>query len=201
MGQAGLAHSRGHGEPHERFGSGFRAKHQGKILTTLAFPSRALLICAQNIRSDSFFSSCFEVHMSCLSGIQFLFQERKEAIERTKQREAESESIKTEKNAEIEKNVRAWSLDKQRAGRELSFPELLRDLAFILPPDLLLVVYDSQHKVILDALQEFSVNSPPTEVWKRMQCFCVCLFCRHSCIPAKSLFTVLTILNCFICSG
>jgi len=55
-------------------------------------------------------------------------------------------------------------LDKQRAGRELSFPELLRDLAFILPPDLLLVVYDSQHKVILDALQEFSVNSPPAEV-------------------------------------
>lgn len=56
-------------------------------------------------------------------------------------------------------------MDKQRAGRELSFPELLRDLAFILPADLLLVVYENAtHKVVLDALQEFTVNSVPTEV-------------------------------------
>lgn len=101
-------------------------------------------------------------------------QDRKEAIERAKQREAENETIKSEKNGEIERGVKAWSMDKQRPGRELSFPELLRDLAFILPPDLLLVVYDSNHKVILDALQDFSVNSPPTEVSIKCHvCFCV----------------------------
>jgi hypothetical protein len=41
----------------------------------------------------------------------------------------------------------------------------LRDLAFILPADLLLVVYENAtHKIVLDALQEFTVNSVPTEV-------------------------------------
>lgn len=55
-------------------------------------------------------------------------------------------------------------MDKQRAGRELTFPELLRDLVFIVPSDLLLLLYDSNHKVVLDALQEFSVNSVPAEV-------------------------------------
>lgn len=56
-------------------------------------------------------------------------------------------------------------MDKQRAGRELSFPELLRDLAFVLPADLLLLLYESNHRSILDALQEFTLTSPsPPEV-------------------------------------
>lgn len=66
--------------------------------------------------------------------------------------------------SEIEKTVVSWSKDKQKAGRELSFPELLRDLVYVLPSDLLLIVYDSNHKVILDALQDFTINSNPTEV-------------------------------------
>lgn len=60
--------------------------------------------------------------------------------------------------------MRNWSVDKQRAGRELSFPELLRDLAFILPSDLLLVVYDSNYRAVLDALQDFQASSSPAEV-------------------------------------
>jgi hypothetical protein len=67
-------------------------------------------------------------------------------------------------------------MDKQRAGRELSFPELLRDLVFILPSDLLLLLYESTQRAVLDALQEFSVNSPPTEVRRCVSFgFVVCL--------------------------
>lgn len=58
----------------------------------------------------------------------------------------------------------SWARDKQKTDRELSFPELLRDLVYVLPSDLLLIVYDSNHKPVLDALQGFSVNSNPVEV-------------------------------------
>jgi hypothetical protein len=73
-------------------------------------------------------------------------------------------------------------MDKQRAGRELSFPELLRDLVFILPSDLLLLLYESSQRAVLDALQEFSVNSPPTEVsnMRRLALMFACLYRRSS---------------------
>jgi hypothetical protein len=94
----------------------------------------------------------------------FLLQERKDALDKLKQKEQENASIKDSNQGEIEKSVKVWSMDKKRSDRELSFPELLRDLAFILPPDLLLVVYDSPNKPLLDALLDFSVNSNPSEV-------------------------------------
>jgi hypothetical protein len=73
-------------------------------------------------------------------------------------------------------------MDKQRAGRELSFPELLRDLVFILPSDLLLLLYESSQRAVLDALQEFSVNSPPPEVgnMRRLALMYACLYRRCS---------------------
>jgi hypothetical protein len=78
--------------------------------------------------------------------------------------------------------VQRWAMDKQRAGRELSFPELLRDLVFILPSDLLLLLYESSQRAVLDTLQEFSVNSPPTEVSNthRLALMFACLYRRSS---------------------
>ena len=64
----------------------------------------------------------------------------------------------------IDKTVRNWAQDSKKAGRMLSFPELLRDLVFVLPADLLLLLYDSPHKATLDVLQTFTVGSNPAEV-------------------------------------
>eukprot|EP01038_Epipyxis_sp_PR26KG_P012637 gene12637-16945_t len=64
-------------------------------------------------------------------------------------------------DGDIERNLKNWKTN--RYGGDHSFPDLLRELAVVLPSELLIEIYSSSNKAIFDSLANINNNSNPLE--------------------------------------